>query len=141
MLVELIYSSTAVRDFSDEELANILQKAAQNNHRCNVTGLLLYSKGTFMQAIEGESDTIDALFEVIKSDSRHRNITEHVRTQIHEREFSQWHMGYRAISKKDALALPNYAPFFEDGFDAGMLAAKPGACLEILQAIAEKLPA
>ncbi len=139
MLIELIYTSTAVRDYSDEELADILKKSVQNNTQRNVTGLLLYSKGTFMQVIEGESDAIDALFEIIKSDPRHRDIEAHVRTQVREREFSQWHMGYRVIGKEDAIALPNYAPFFEDGFDSAMLAAKPGVSLEIMQAML-KLP-
>lgn len=139
MLIELIYTSAAVRDYSDEELADILKKSVQNNQRHDITGLLLYSKATFMQAIEGETDKIDALFEIIKSDPRHRDIEEHLRTQIRERAFSKWHMGYRAIGKEDVVSLPNFAPFFEDGFDPAMLTAKPGVCLEIMQAFA-KLP-
>lgn len=137
MFTQLLYTSTATRDFSDEELTAILQTAARNNQQREVTGLLLFTKGTFMQVIEGEPDVIDALFTIIKSDPRHRDIEEHVLTPIREREFSQWHMGYRAISKQDALAVPNYAPFFEAGFDSVMLSAKPGVCLEIMRAIAE----
>ena len=140
MMVQLIYTSAAVRDLSDDELAHILRASVRNNQKTNITGLLLYAKGTFLQVIEGESDVIDELIATIKLDPRHRDIEELMRTQIREPEFSQWHMGYRALSKGDALALPNYAPFFEDGFDSAMLAAKPGECLEIMQALA-KLPA
>lgn len=137
MLIELIYTSTAVREFSEDELADILTKSVQNNRRRGITGLLLYSNGTFMQAIEGKADAIDALFKTIKSDPRHRDVTQHVRTTVREREFSQWHMGYRALSKGDGISLPNYAPFFEDGFDAATLAAKPGVCLDIMHAMAK----
>ena len=140
MMVQLIYTSAAVRDLSDDELAHILSASVRNNQKTNITGLLLYAKGTFLQVIEGESDVIDELIATIKLDPRHRDIEELMRTQIREPEFSQWHMGYRALSKGDALALPNYAPFFEDGFDSAMLAAKPGECLEIMRALA-KLPA
>jgi hypothetical protein len=89
-----------------------------------------------MQAIEGESEVIDALFEGISLDPRHRDVEVHLRTPVLAREFNHWHMGYRAISKEDATSLPNFAPFFEDGFDAAKLAAKPGACLEIMLAVA-----
>ncbi len=140
MLVQLIYTSTAARDFSDDELAHVLAVAVRNNQKNNVTGLLLYAKGTFLQVIEGESDVIDKLLATIKLDPRHRDINELVRTPIREREFSHWHMGYRALSKSDALALPNFAPFFEEGFDSAVLVAKPGMCLEIMHALAE-LPA
>lgn len=139
MLIELVYTSTAVRNYSDDELEDILKKSVQNNKRKNVTGLLLYSKGTFMQVLEGETDVVDALVDIIKSDPRHQNIEMHLRTPVFEREFSEWHMGYRALSQKDAIALPNYAPFFEDGFDAAKLASKPGICLEIMKSMA-KLP-
>lgn len=136
MLIQLIYTSTATREFSDEELADILKKSVQNNRQRNITGLLLYTKGTFMQLIEGESDAIDALLETIKLDPRHRDIEEQLRTPIREVEFSQWHMGYRTINKEDVLALPNFAPFFERGFDSAILATKPGVSLELMQAMA-----
>lgn len=136
MLIQLIYTSAAIRDYSDTELAEILNKCVANNRQREVSGLLLYSKGGFMQVIEGEADVIDELFQIISSDPRHHDIEVHLRTPVFEREFSQWHMGYRTISKADAMALPNYAPYFEDGFDTALLAAKPGVCLEVMQAMA-----
>lgn len=139
MLIQLVYTSTAVRDYLDEELADILRKSVENNRQRHITGLLLYSKDTFMQVIEGEADAIDHLFRVICADPRHRDIEVHLRTPVFEREFDRWHMGYRAISMEDCMALPNYAPFFAAGFDAAKLAAKPGVCLEIMQAMA-RLP-
>jgi hypothetical protein len=135
-LNQLIYTSVATRDFSDEELADILRTAVRNNQQRGVTGLLLYSHGSFMQVIEGEAAVIDALIAAIKTDPRHHGIEEQLRTQIQEREFDQWHMGFRAMNEADALALPHYAAFFEDGFNDQMLAAKPGICLEIMRALA-----
>lgn len=140
MLIELVYSSTAVRHFSDEELADLLKKSVENNQKKDVTGLLLYSKGTFMQVLEGEADVVDELVAIIGADPRHRDIEMHLRTPAFEREFSKWHMGYRAISQSDVAALPNFAPFFKHGFNAAMLSEKPGMCFDIMKSFAA-LPA
>lgn len=135
MLVQLIYTSTATRNLSEAELGEILSVAVRNNEKCNVTGLLLYSQGTFMQALEGEESVVDDLFKIIQADERHCNVEEQVRTPICTREFSQWFMGYRALRDSDALALPNYAPFFEDGFDVASISSAPGECLYLMKAL------
>ena len=136
MLIQLIYTSTAHRDLSHEELIEILESSVRNNQQRNITGLLLYNKGTFLQMLEGAASHVDEIFERIKRDSRHRNIEALLRTSTRKREFSNWHMGFRAMRKSDAAALPNYAPFFEDGFDSTLLTASPQESLSIMKAIA-----
>ena len=136
MFIQLIYTSTALSDLSDEELFVILESSVRNNQQRNITGLLLYCKGTFLQMLEGAARDVDEIFEHIKKDSRHRNIEALLRTSTRTREFGNWHMGFRAMRKSDAAALPNYAPFFEDGFDSTLLTARPQESLSIMKAIA-----
>jgi hypothetical protein len=136
MLIQLIYTSKATGELSDGQLAAILKVSVGNNQLHGITGLLLYSHGTFMQLLEGEASDVDATFERIKADPNHHSIEAHLRTPIKAREFGQWYMGYRAIRPEDSKAFPNYAPFFEDGFNSNLLATNPGDCLTIMKALA-----
>lgn len=52
-LIHLIYVSTAREEFDETELARILDTAVRRNGERNVTGMLLYAGGTFMQVLEG----------------------------------------------------------------------------------------
>ncbi|MGB0127101.1 MAG: BLUF domain-containing protein [Rhodocyclaceae bacterium] len=136
MLVQVIYTSCVAEELDDAALAQILDVSVRNNSRLGITGLLVFAAGTFMQVLEGEDAQIDGLLARIHTDPRHRGVDVLVRNQIKEREFSQWHMGFRRPGTADAEALPQYAAFFDDGFDAGKIGAQPGMGLEILRALA-----
>ena len=49
-----VYVSSAVDLFSDEELLKLLDVSRKNNQALDVTGMLLYKGGNFMQFLEGE---------------------------------------------------------------------------------------
>jgi methanogenic corrinoid protein MtbC1 len=56
----------------------------------NVTGMLIYERGSFLQTLEGPKDKLDALWSSIKQDPRHDHIevlTEHIAPS---RLFSDW---------------------------------------------------
>lgn len=136
-MIQLIYSSTATQNFSEEQLAQLLKISARNNQRRGITGLLVYSQGTFLQVLEGEANEVEEAFQTIKTDARHRDIQQHVLNTVKAREFSQWHMGFRSLKKPDAMAYPHYAPFFEEGFNATTIAAEHGECLTILRVLSD----
>ena len=136
MLIQLIYSSSASADFSPAELTAILEQSVSNNQANAVTGLLLYTHGSFLQLLEGSPAAVDATYARIARDPRHHSIEPHLRTPIHQREFSQWHMGFHQLDAADARALPQFAPVFEQGFDPHRLTACPDEGLAILRAIA-----
>ena len=139
MLVQLIYVSTATTLFEDSvELERILESAARNNASREITGMLLYAGGTFLQLLEGEDAAIDEIWETISQDPRHRGASVIDRSEISERSFSRWHMGFRHLGSSDAEAHPAYAPFFRYGFDPQSIGAKPGIALDILKAFAAR---
>jgi len=52
-MLSIVYVSSATRPLEENELLDMLKTCQRNNARTNVTGLLLYKGGNFMQALEG----------------------------------------------------------------------------------------
>ena len=69
-MYSLIYVSSAVQLMAGEELTQLLLQSRAKNVRLEITGLLLYKDGDFMQALEGAEDRVKLLFETIQRDSR-----------------------------------------------------------------------
>ena len=137
--IQIVYASKATGNVDDAQLEKILKTAVRNNAAKKVTGMLLYTKGSFLQVLEGEASVIEALITQIKADTRHRDVEVVVRTSIKEHEFKNWSMGYRRLNESDAKAMMNFAPFFENGFDAAKFCEQPGISLDILRALATQL--
>ena len=131
-LMHLVYLSDLV-DRKESVLADILQSAVRHNQHDGVTGMLLYAEGNFLQVMEGEPGTVQATFERIRKDPRHRNVTVLLEEALDQRHFSQWSMGYKQLRAEDVLAFPQYAPFFKYGFNAKAFEPTPGDALDLLK--------
>ncbi len=114
-LIHLIYCSAASKPFSREDLAELLTKARRNNEQCGVTGMLLYTEGSFFQILEGEPETVDALFETIAEDERHTDLTRIIREPIVDRSFGDWTMGYADITSEELDSIVGANDFFTSG--------------------------
>ena len=72
----------------------LLRTSRSNNERSGLTGLLVYSRGSFLQVLEGRESSVDATFERILTDPRH-SACEIVREErIFEPDFGEWLMGF-----------------------------------------------
>jgi len=96
-LISLVYASTATRPFRQTALDHLLVEFRRFNLANSITGLLLYRDGKFIQALEGERDTVMALIERIGRDPRHHDMRVLLTESIEQRRFSQWSMGYRSF--------------------------------------------
>lgn len=132
-LIHLVYVSTARAELSQPELRRILAASARNNVPVEVTGMLLYSGGCFMQVLEGEEAAVDGVYGRIAADPRHKDVTVLERAPIEARSFPTWTMGFRQLGTGDAADHPSYAPFFAHGFDPRVLGARPGLALDLLR--------
>ena len=94
MLHTVCYISNAVRLWQNDELNSLFAFAEKKNILKNVTGLLLYNDGTFVQVLEGESETVHSLIQKIKDDARHNQITIMMDCEIEQRLFN----GYKTSS-------------------------------------------
>jgi len=135
-LEQLIYVSTAVRKMSRVELEALLESAVRFNNEHHITGMLLYSDGSFLQILEAETADMDEVYERINRDLQHHSLQVLIRNPISSRSFAAWHMGFRMLGQKEIEDNPAFAPFFERGFDASSIGAYEGLALRILQEFA-----
>lgn len=90
----IIYKSCAEPWLSASDLSTLLGVSRRNNQRTGLTGLLIYTKGHFLQVLEGLDDVVDTTFDRIKSDHRHTHCEVILEEQIYEPDFGQWLMGF-----------------------------------------------
>lgn len=95
MLLTVVYASSAVTPFDGPALEALLASARRFNERVDVTGMLLYHDGNFLQAIEGPEAGIKAVMKRVAADPRHRGMIEMWRGTVEERTFAEWQMAFR----------------------------------------------
>lgn len=97
-VTQITYISTRHPTMADGDVEAILASARRNNLAHGLTGLLLFNGQRFLQHIEGPEDRVDAVFERIKADPRHRAVVLLDRRQATERAFPHWGMAYEAVT-------------------------------------------
>lgn len=115
---QCLYASRALRAFTAEELEELLRLARESNHARQLTGLLVYGHGGFVQVVEGPEAEVDALFARIARDPRHE-VLMHTTRSIEGRHFPEWQMGYRRLDAAGAGAVPGFSALFEEGVKPG----------------------
>lgn len=124
-MLSLIYVSTSVKLLNDEELLDILKASRENNSSKDVTGLLLYKGGNFMQVLEGPDEAVEALYEKIKADPRHKDVNVLSREQISARQFPAWEMAFQNLDNPAIKNEPGYSQFLHDEFIADVYRENP----------------
>ena len=89
-LIELIYLSEAVSDFSFLGLMRLLDSARTFNKNNGITGILLYDNQQFGQIIEGERANVMKAWRRIQDDKRHHRIELLEIREITERSYPNW---------------------------------------------------
>lgn len=121
-LERIIFTSRATRRLRRSDLEDILADAREKNAANQVTGYLLYDDGHFIEAIEGERETVEALADRIAVDDRHEAFQVLARDPIAQREFDDWRMGCFHVEdaqRHDALRLHAAMREFLDDSDDG----------------------
>jgi len=95
-----------------QQLAGLMEVSRRNNERRNITGALVFDPLWFFQCLEGERSVISSVFESLKDDERHSNVTLVALEDLTERSFGKWWMGLILNDKNTASA---FAPFFRQG--------------------------
>lgn len=139
-LIQLIYVSTASKEMGVNDLATILNTSAQHNQKTEITGMLLYGQGRFIQVLEGSATDVDELMSRIKVDPRHHYVNVIDRHVIRSRDFSNWSMGFHLVSESEISSNPSYVDFFNASFDSSKSNIKLGVPLIMLKAFANNLP-
>lgn len=98
-LVRLIYRSKHIGSL-DHDLTHILETANIRNTRDEISGVLLYGSGHFLQVLEGSSAKIEALYEDICRDPRHTDVSIVLEDRIEDRLFSSWAMAFTPLTNE-----------------------------------------
>ena len=117
-MLMLVYVSSATRLLSHADLLKLLHTSRRNNQRAQITGVLLYDDGNFLQAVEGPDQAIRDLYRRLEEDDRHHHLRIVLEEPIEERQFPQWSMGFvpqRAIPAKD---LASFTTFLSEPADS-----------------------
>ena len=89
----VIYCSHATVSMENAlNLAELLGVSARNNRRDDIKGVLAFSGGIFIQAIEGPQHATDGLMTRLRSDARHRDVKVLGEDRAVERAFPIWVM-------------------------------------------------
>jgi len=91
-LISLSYTSNAVVEISFLGNLRLLAHSFLNNQKYNITGLLIYKNGQFAQVIEGDSNSIERIWNKIQLDTRHKDIQLLSKEPIAYRSFTKWSM-------------------------------------------------
>lgn len=109
MLVRLLYASRAAAQVDHEALMGILRQSKANNPAHGITGLLCYSGGIFMQALEGGRAAVNRLYLKIAADPRHGDLVLLSYEEIGERRFAGWAMGQVNMARLNPALLLKYS--------------------------------
>ncbi|MBO0951560.1 BLUF domain-containing protein [Fibrella forsythiae] len=93
----IVYFSQAVEPF-ELQIAPILDVSRRNNTRLGITGIMLYVRGSIIQVLEGDSKQVEAMYQRIETDFRHRQVERILTRPITQRLFAGFSMGYETIS-------------------------------------------
>ena len=96
----IVYFSSSVRQFEEEDLLTILEQSRHNNSRTGITGVMLYVRGSIIQVLEGEKEAVETLYKRIEQDQRHTDVVRVLSRNISQRLFADWLMGYETINTR-----------------------------------------
>jgi hypothetical protein len=117
-LYAIVYVSTAVRQVSLGDMRGLLEDARHRNAAAGITGVLLYSEGSFMQYLEGPARSLAEVYGLIKTHPLHYGLIDLVREPIAVREFAEWSMAFQVVG-----AFGPSSPLAQDALLADRLGA------------------
>jgi len=105
MLVELLYCSVSVAPIlTNKDLDQILASARRRNLAEDITGMMIYHRGEFVQILEGKKESVKRIYEkFICPDPRHTAINKVLENTISHRSFNEWSMGFLGTPEIESL--------------------------------------
>ena len=131
-MFHVVYVSSSTQTFAQSDLQTLLQKARDKNTQLDLTGMLLYKDGNFMQVLEGKEEVVTELVEIIKRDTRHKGVLELLRGTSEQRMFPNWSMGYRDLADKEVVKTLGYSNFMNTPLTGAEFSQDPNRCMKLL---------
>jgi len=135
MLVRLTYASRASHSVSAELIREVLDSSQRNNPGKGLTGILCCNANTFLQALEGPRSEVNALYNRLADDNRHKDLTILDYEEISVRRYSSWSMGWAGAKQANRELFLKYSA--SDHFDPFSMSAEQisGLLLELSETV------
>ena len=104
MIFQLVYQSTATQHLTEGELLALLEQSRANNARLQISGMLLYHGGHFLQLLEGSETEVRDRYAIIAQDDRHKRVSLVMTGPNAGRDFPDWTMGFRNLGPEQTPA-------------------------------------
>ena len=111
-MIHLIYMSSAAKEMNEEDLLEMLAQSRSRNEAQNITGMLLYKDGVFLQALEGNAKDVDDIYKSILLDKRNTGHYLIEEKEIIDRQFPDWSMGFEDLTNYRPDELEGYSEIF-----------------------------
>ena len=131
-MIHLIYVSSAVQKMNEEDLIHLLRQSRNRNQKRNITGMLLYADGNFLQLLEGETQDVEEIYEMIVKDERNRGHIVIEKESIQERDFVNWSMAFENLTDEKRKSVEGYSGFLEGRLDAEQITANSNEIVGLL---------
>jgi len=128
-LIRVIYLCSAPAGINEHEILRLLKQTRIANRKRNVSGMLLYIGGSFLQTLEGEAAMLDAVSGSVFRDKPGIRLTQITREPICEREFGEWTMGFATVDPLEAGRLLGDEQLFRSARSLGRLDPEGAATL------------
>lgn len=100
-MYHLAYTSHATQPLNPEDLIQLLRESRVNNKVYNITGMLLYLNGKFIQILEGKKEDVIKIYANICLDKRHHRVIMIMEGNSPNRIFHNWSMGFKMLSHSE----------------------------------------
>jgi hypothetical protein len=134
IIQRLLYRSdselTGLAGDIDREVERIVGAARRKNEAAGITGALMLSAGTFIQVLEGPVGSVEAVFERICCDLRHRDVRLLELAIAEERIFAEWTM----VQVTPTLQLAQLCPSIGEG-DSRLDASTASAAIQVMRTL------
>ncbi|WP_418152016.1 BLUF domain-containing protein [Litorimonas sp. RW-G-Af-16] len=104
MVYQIYFSGHVCRESAAEPVAGDAMTAVKICKMYDVTGLTLFSEGSFMTVIEGPRTAVTAIYEFYRTDGRMSDVKVMVSRESDTREFNDFRIGFRHWDFSDACS-------------------------------------
>jgi hypothetical protein len=95
---QVLYHSRATQAPTEADLQHLLTQARHYNGQHQITGLLLYGDGRYVQVLEGYEADVCTLYARIQRDPRHAQVVTVSQGPQPQRRFADWQMAFGLVT-------------------------------------------
>jgi hypothetical protein len=125
----LIYLSKSSRLLTGNDLKQLLVEIRHRHNKYGITGMMLYGNGTFLQALEGDENKLESVFERLKTDDIQKGIIKLKSGRHSRRTFTEWSMGFKITTAEYVTRMHGFVDPMRGDFLVGHNPKDPAVSL------------